>query len=112
MHCREILDEVDGVPLLDTTNPLRAGLMIDAGPGGESGGERIQALAPRARVVKVFNTTGFNNMRDPLYEGERTVMFLAGDDAAAKRIEHLAVLWISLASGGLGRNIAFRLVRR
>jgi predicted dinucleotide-binding enzyme len=127
---------LDGVPLLDTTNPLRAGFQLDVGPNGESAGERLQAMAGSARVVKVFNTTGFDNMRDPVYDGAPTVMFAAGDDAGAKRIaldlatalgfdaidagpltrarelEHLAALWIGLAFGGQGRNIAFRLVRR
>jgi len=128
---------LDGVALLDATNPMAAGLSLDVGPNGASGAERLQALVPRARVVKVFNTTGFNNMADPSYDGAPTVMFYAGDDASAKAIardlatalgfdavdagplkrarelEHLAALWISLAyAGGLGREIAFRLVRR
>ncbi|MFN8668138.1 MAG: NADPH-dependent F420 reductase [Gemmatimonadaceae bacterium] len=132
---------LDGVTLLDATNPLGAGLRLEAGPNGASGAEQVQALAPTARVVKVFNTTGFDNMRDPVYEGRASVMFYAGDDAAAKHVahqlatdlgfdavdagplvrarelEHLAVLWISLAMGiggtpGHGRSIAFRLMRR
>jgi predicted dinucleotide-binding enzyme len=56
------------------------------GPVGESGAERLAALATGARVVKVFNTTGFQNMSDPLYGGVPTVMFYAGDDAAARRV--------------------------
>jgi predicted dinucleotide-binding enzyme len=127
---------LDGKTILDTTNPLGAGLMHLAGPKGESGAEQIQAWAPNARVVKIFNTTGFENMQDPVYDGAATVMFYAGDDAAAKahahrlatdlgfeaidvgalvrarELEHLAVLWISLAFGDLGRNFAFRVVRR
>ena len=125
-----------GVPLLDTTNPLTPGFTLDVGPNGESAAERIQRLAPAAHVVKVFNTTGFNNMQDPVYGGSPTTMFYAGDDAGAKGIartlatdlgfdavdagpltrarelEHLAMLWISLAFGGMGRDIAFRLVHR
>ena len=86
--------------------------------------------------MKVFNTTGFGNMADPAYDGQPTVMFYAGDDAPAKdvarqlavdlgfdavdagglerarQLEHLAALWIGLAYGGHGRDIAFRLVRR
>jgi predicted dinucleotide-binding enzyme len=128
---------LDGVVLVDSTNPLGANFSLDVGPGGESGGERVQAMAPRARVVKAFNTTGFNNMVNPVYGGEPTVMCYAGGDAAAKatvrelvaalgfdpvdagplrrarELEHLASLWIYLAyGGGLGREIAFRLVRR
>ncbi|HNV75711.1 MAG TPA: NADPH-dependent F420 reductase [Gemmatimonadaceae bacterium] len=132
---------LDGVVLLDATNPLGPGLRLESGPDGASGAEQVQALAPTARVVKAFNTTGFDNMRDPVYEGRASVMFYAGDDAAARQVahqlatdlgfdavdagplararalEHLAVLWISLAMGvggtpSHGRSIAFRLMRR
>jgi len=127
---------LDGLPLLDATNPLGPNFSLDVGPNGASGAERIQAMVPGARVVKAFNTTGFGNMADPSYDGAPTSMFHAGDDAAAKgvaatlatalgfdaidagpllrarELEHLALLWISLAYGGMGRDIAFRLVRR
>src|SRR6185503_9696166 len=79
---------LDGLVLLDATNPIQAGFALDVGPNGESGAERIQALVPNAKVVKVFNTTGFNNMQNPAYDGTSTVMFYAGDDAAAKRVAH------------------------
>ena len=127
---------LDGKVLIDATNPLKPGPALDIGPGGESGAERVAALAPGARVVKAFNTTGYNNMANPIYDGEPIVMFYAGDDAGAKRtvhrlasdlgfdpvdagalvrareLEHLALLWISLAMGGMGREIAFKLARR
>jgi predicted dinucleotide-binding enzyme len=132
---------LDGLVLLDATNPIKAGFVLDVGPSGESGAERIQAAVPNAKVVKVFNTTGFNNMQNPAYDGASTVMFYAGDDTAAKRVAHdlaaalgfdavdagnlvqarlleqLAMLWIALAYGAagapaLGRDFAFRLVRR
>ena len=138
---RAPVDENLGRPLLDATNPVKAGFALDVGPGGESGAERTQALVPNAHVVKVFNTTGAENIRDPSYAGAATVMFYAGNDIGAKRVahelastlgfdpvdagvlmrarelEHLAALWIALANGAtgappLGRNIAFRLVRR
>ncbi|MBI1350013.1 MAG: hypothetical protein GC156_02715 [Actinomycetales bacterium] len=89
------------------------------------------------RVVKAFNTTGSENMTDPDYSGQRPVMLVAGDDAAAKGLtmdlaegigfdavdagplaaardlEHLAMLWIRLAySLGNGPDIAFSLLRR
>lgn len=131
---------LDGAIVIDATNPLGAGLRLLPGPGGESGGERVQALVPAARVVKAFNTTGFANMADPVYEGQPTVMPYAGNDPDAKatvrrlvtelgfdpvdagplarsrELEHLAALWIALAMGigtaPLGRDIAFRIVRR
>jgi predicted dinucleotide-binding enzyme len=133
------LGPLEGRILIDATNPLTRGpdgLALDVGPSGESGAERIAALVPGARVVKAFNTTGANNMADPIYHGERTVMFYAGDDADAKQtvrtlieqvgfeavdagalrrsreLEHVAMLWISLAFGSMGRDFAFRLVRR
>lgn len=132
---------LQGIALLDATNPIAAGLRVDAGPGGASGAERVQALAPGAHVVKIFNTTGYENMGNPAYGDARAAMFYAGDHAGAKslarvlaaalgfdpvdagpltrarELEHLAVLWISLAFGtaavpAMGRNFAFSLVRR
>jgi len=132
---------LDGLALLDATNPLKAGFVLDTGQDGASAAERIQAFLPNAHVVKVFNTTGLNNMADPVYDGAPTAMFYAGNDPGAKSIakelattlgfdpidagelvharelEYLASLWIALAYGArgattLGREIAFRLVRR
>jgi NADPH-dependent F420 reductase len=128
-----------GKIVVDVTNPLVSGvggLSLDVGPHGESGAELVAAALPQARVVKAFNQTGAENMANPLYDGAASVMFYAGDDKDAKgvvgelvrslgfdaidagglsrsrELEHLAMLWIALAYGGLGRNIAFRLVRR
>src|SRR4051812_40208855 len=44
-----------GKVLLDATNPLTREMKLDLGPNGESAGERIQAMAKGAKVVKVFN---------------------------------------------------------
>ncbi len=127
---------LSGIILIDATNPLSGGLTLDVGPAGESGAERVQRMAPRARVVKCFNTTGFGNIANPLFGGLPAAMFYAGDEAGAKaavrelvsalgfdpidagplfrarQLEHMALLWISLASGGMGREIAFRVVQR
>jgi predicted dinucleotide-binding enzyme len=130
------MGSLEGKVLFDSTNPIASGFRFDGGPTGESGAERLAALATGARVVKVFNTTGFQNMAAPVYGGEPSVMFYAGDDAEAKthahrlaaelgfdpvdagplsrarELEHLALLWISLSVSGHGRDIAFRLMRR
>lgn len=91
-----------------------------------------------AEAVKCFNTTGFENMLNPVYHGEGIDMFMAGDSEIAKKIatqlaidagfgscidfgrsdkvellEKFALSWINLAiMQGHGRNIAFKLVKR
>ena len=123
--------------LLDCTNPLKSDLSgLDAGADG-SGGEMVARWAAGARVVKIFNTTGFDNMANPVYPLGPATMFYCGDDDGAKitaaqlaadigfepvdagalsqarLLEPLAMLWIRLAVfGGLGRNFAFKLMRR
>lgn len=132
-----VLESLDlkGKILLDAMNPLLpnlAGLSVGT---TTSGGEQVAQWARGAKVVKIFNTTGYNNMADPKYQGAATTMFYCGDDAAAKSVakrlaadlgfdpidagplenarllEPLAMLWIWLAvKGGIGRDIAFRLL--
>ena len=78
-----------GKTLIDATNPLAEGPPVDGvlpfftGPR-ESLGERIQALIPKARVVKAFNSVGSAKMINPQYEQGPPTMFLCGNDAAAK----------------------------
>jgi predicted dinucleotide-binding enzyme len=101
-----------------------------------SGAEEIAQWAPAARVVKIFNTTGFENLADPLFAGEPATMFYATDDKGARGIAHelaaecgfdpiyagplivardlewLTRIWGKLAFGQkLGRRIAFRLLK-
>lgn len=91
-----------------------------------------------AEVVKCFNTTGFENMLNPIYKGEAIDMFIAGDSEKAKSVatqlaldagfgscidfgksdkvellEKFALSWINLAiMQGHGRDMAFKIVRR
>ena len=91
-----------------------------------------------AEVVKCFNTTGFENMLNPVYQGAGIDMFMAGDSNHAKDIakqlaldcgfascidfgksdkvellEKFALSWINLAiMQGMGRDIAFKVIRR
>jgi predicted dinucleotide-binding enzyme len=125
-----------GKILLDATNPLSADLSGLTIGHDTSAGEQIAAWAPAARVVKVFDTTGANNMAAPSYHGHALTMLYAGDDAAAKEttatlirdagmdpvdagplrnarlLEPLGMMWIYLAFHGVGRDFAFQLVRR
>jgi predicted dinucleotide-binding enzyme len=124
---------------LDATNPLAVGpdgLSLEIGHS-ISAGEKVQGWAQGASVFKTLNTTGFGNMADPVFRGVKSVMFVAGDNAAnkprvielvaalgfevvdagplrnARLLEAHAMLWIELAiKRGLGRDFAFAIVRR
>jgi predicted dinucleotide-binding enzyme len=90
-----------------------------------------------ARVIKIFNTLGAEHYQNPVFEGQKASMFVAGDDSEGKQIamrlaadigfepidcggldsagmiEKLAQLWVHLALRmGMGRNIAFKLIQR
>ena len=128
--------DLTGKILIDATNPIGPGFQLAVGKDS-SGAELVQQWAPTARVVKAFNTTGAENMRNPIYHGEPTTMFICGDDAAAKAVvkglaedlgfavadtgglttarylEPLAMVWIHLALvQKQGRDIALKLVQR
>ena len=130
------LGPLDGKILVDATNPLTAKLELAVGLD-DSAGETVARLAPGARVVKAFNTTGAENMANTRGFAVKPMMPVAGDDAAAKdavrklaeelgfeavdagplamsrQLEPLAVLWIKLAyAQGFGRSFAFALAQR
>jgi hypothetical protein len=130
------LGDLGGRPLLDATNPIGSGFVLAVGHD-ISGGELVQQWAPTARVVKVFNTTGAENMAAPRIADQAATMFYCGDDADAcavaaklaadlgfhtvsagplanaRLLEPLGFLWINLAMvQGMGRGIAFKLLRR
>jgi NADPH-dependent F420 reductase len=126
--------DLAGKIVVDCTNPVGPGLRHALATA--SAAEAIAAEAKGARVVKAFNTAGFEVFADPRFGGEAASLFLCGDDPAAKqtvaglarelgmepadcgplaqarRLEELALLWISLAVQGQGRAHAFRLLRR
>jgi 8-hydroxy-5-deazaflavin:NADPH oxidoreductase len=125
-----------GKVVLDATNPLLPNLSgLDHAEG--SGGERVARWAQGAKVVKVFNTTGFNNMQNSRYAAGKPMMLYCGDDSGAKAVakqladdlgfdaidfgplsnarycEAVAMTWIWLAiKGNVGRDFAFLLSRR
>ena len=83
---KAVLSSLDlkGKILLDATNPL-----LPSWPGLEvgtttSGGELVSQWAPGAHVVKIFNSTGANNMENPVYHGEPVPMLYCGDHPEAK----------------------------
>lgn len=128
------LGDLSGKIIIDCMNPLG---MVDGALGltlghSTSGGETLQAWVSGARVVKTLNQVGAEIMADASVLSARPVMFLAGDDAEAKRIvsplvqalgfealdagplrqarllEPLAMVWINQALlRGAGRAWAF-----
>jgi 8-hydroxy-5-deazaflavin:NADPH oxidoreductase len=133
------MGDLAGRIILDATNPLARGpdgISLEIGHS-TSAGEKVQGWAKGASVFKTLNTTGFGNMADPVFHGVRSVMFVAGDDAAnkpkvidlvaqlgfdvvdagplrnARLLEAHAMLWIDLSlQRGLGRDWGFARVKR
>jgi len=74
-----------GKIVIDAMNPYSAvGRVMDLGDSTSS--EEVAKRLPGARLVKAFNTMGWNTLASgsrPGYE-DRLVVFIAGDDAAAK----------------------------
>lgn len=129
--------DLAGKILIDVTNPLKPDLSgLVPGHDG-SGAEEIARLAPRARVYKALNQTGWENMADPAYPGGPAAMLVAGDEPAGKAtvlalvdelgfeaidagdlkvarlLEPMAMLWIHLmVRRKLGRRFAFGLLRK
>jgi NADPH-dependent F420 reductase len=99
----DIRDVADGKVIVDATNPLKAdysGLAVT----DRSGAELLQDRLPDASVVKAFNTVFAANQADPVVEGVPLDGFVAGDDAAAKaRVTDLltAIGYRPVDAGGL-----------
>lgn len=133
----EGLGDLSGKILIDAVNPFLPDLSGLAIGTNTSACEQIAQWAKGARVVKAFNTVGFEIMADPSFGPNSALMFYCGDDAAAKEtvkslaaelgfdpedagplrvarsLEPFTLLWASLAYGqGYGRNFAFQLLKR
>lgn len=127
-----------GKIVVDCTNPLtwNDGPVWAPPPAGSVAAAIAEAV-PGARVIKGFNTFGAEIHLDPSLGGTVADVFLAGDDAEAKKsvaavaeaagfapvdsgplrnagvLENLAVLWIHLAlREGHGRSWAFKKMGR
>ncbi|MBU6157610.1 MAG: NAD(P)-binding domain-containing protein [Bacteroidetes bacterium] len=128
----EQMGDVTGKIIIDATNAVRQQ------PDPYKTVYHCLAEKTKAEIVKCFNSTGFENMLNPIYNGEGIDMFMAGDSELAKKaaaqlaldagfgtcmdfgksdkvelLEKLALSWINLAiMQGHGRNMAFKVVRR
>ncbi len=119
--------------IIDTTNSIR----LRPEPH-VTAFHAIKAITKAEDVVKCFNSTGFENMLNPVYNGTGIDMFAAGSSAKAKQVaeqlakaigfeqcydfggddkvellEKFALCWINLAIiQGHGRDLAFKLIKR
>ncbi|AEI46721.1 NADP oxidoreductase coenzyme F420-dependent [Runella slithyformis DSM 19594] len=126
------MGDVTGKFIIDATNAVRQ--------KPEPYATVYHALVDKtnAEAVKCFNSTGFENMQNPVYHGEGIDMFMAGSSLKAKEIaaqlakdagfgacwdfggsdkvellEQFALSWINLAIlQGHGRNLAFKVIKR
>jgi predicted dinucleotide-binding enzyme len=127
------LGDVSGKIIIDTMNAV-----FIKPEGFTNTTDAILANCNTTDVVKCFNTTGFENMLDPIYNGQGIDMFTAGNSEKgieiatqlAKEIgfenvyhfggndkfdlmEQFAFSWINLAIiQNQGRNLAFKVVQR
>jgi hypothetical protein len=127
------LGDLSGKTIIDTTNSVRT--RPEPYPTAY---HAVISLTGSNKVVKCFNSTGFENLLNPIYHGVGIDMFAAGNSRDAKQIattlardlgfencydfggddkvellEKFALSWINLAiMQGQGRNIAFKLVKR
>jgi predicted dinucleotide-binding enzyme len=126
----------DAVPATIASLPSLAGrVVIDAmnrldGDPARSTTQDLADLLPGARLVKAFNTIGFENFTTARSRRAPAAMFVAGDDPEAKRVamdlaadlgfvpedagglantkslEHMVRIWLALAQAH-GRGIGF-----
>jgi hypothetical protein len=128
------LGDTSGKIIIDAMN-----VVMGRGPQGyKHTADAILDNTQTRDVVKCFNTTGFNNMQNPNYDGIALDLFVAGDSERGKQaaiqlakdagfaecyniggndkfelMEQFAWFWINLAMfQGQGRDIGFKLLRR
>jgi predicted dinucleotide-binding enzyme len=128
----EQMGDVTGKTLIDATNSVRQA------PDPYKTAYHALMEKTKGEVVKCFNSTGFENMLNPIYHGEGIDMFMAGDSDEAKAVatqlamdigfascmdfgkadkvellEKFALAWINLAiMQGHGRAMAFKVLKR
>jgi predicted dinucleotide-binding enzyme len=128
------LGDTSGKIIIDAMN-----IVMGRGPVGfNNTADAILSNTKTKDVVKCFNTTGFNNMENPVYGNTSLDLFMAGDSEKGKAatrqlaldagfaecysiggndkfqlMEQFAFFWINLAMmQGQGRNIGFKLLKK
>lgn len=129
----EAMGDVSDKVIIDAMNSVR----VKPEPYSNTT-EALTRLTRCKDIVKCFNTTGAENMADPVYGGTGIDMFYAGDSDKAKQVagqlakdlgfenvynfggsdkfnllEQFALGWINLAMmQGYGRGIAIKVMKR
>ena len=133
-----IADALAGKVLVDCTNPVGPGLSHGL-KSERSGSELVQALVPKASVVKAFTIYGFENCEDSAYPdyNVKAAMLFCGDDAGAKarvgalitdcgfepvdvgglvqalHLEHMTLMWVRMVRmGGHSPHLVWGALRR
>jgi len=126
---------LDGKIVIDVTNPLKPDFSLAIG-FSNSAAEEVAKLAPKAKVVKVFNTVFYQVVENTEFPEKPTVFIVsdhedakaaaiklaseigfepvdAGPLSNARLLEPLAMLNIYLGyQAKMGTDIAFRLMKR
>lgn len=92
------VENLAGKVVIDTTNPIENvepvnGVLLYSSSINKSLMEELQAMAPKARFVKAFNSVGSAHMVNPDFKSKPT-MFICGEDQAAKNeVKHILDLF-------------------
>ncbi len=118
---------LDGVLVVDATNRF-------GGPSANAA-DQVAAAAPGARYARAFNTLGWENFADPIFDGEPADLFFSCSAESRATVEQLIAavglrpaylgenmhavvdgllpLWFALVqAGGGNRRVALRVVRK
>jgi 8-hydroxy-5-deazaflavin:NADPH oxidoreductase len=121
--------QLDGKIIIDTANKLGGGPMNSFAT--------FQTYTPHARVFRAFNTLGWENFADPVFDGIQADLLYCGPDGDAREVteqmisdvglrpmrlgdvdqvglvDSVGSLWFALALGqGKGRHLAFKVLSR
>jgi predicted dinucleotide-binding enzyme len=124
-----VADTAGQLPSLEGRVVIDAMNRFDGDPA-RSTAEDLAVMLPGARLVKAFNTIGFENFMTANQRREKAAMFICGDDDEAKRVaaelatdlgfvpedvgplanakplEGMVKIWLALAARH-GRNVGF-----
>jgi predicted dinucleotide-binding enzyme len=122
-------DQLDGKIIIDTANKM--------GASSHNSFTALQQHTPHAHIYRAFNSLGWENFANPIFDGTPADLFFCGTDGEPRAtveqlisdiglqpvylggveqvgvIDSLLGLWFALAIGqGKGRHLAFKMLTR